>query len=99
MCVDHQLHGHRAHPEEARAAFDRLTRRELARSLGEVVASFRTRPLDAGPYTYLWLDAVTQRVREGSRAARTHPAVPAPQMTTRTTRRSAGPRPPPGSAR
>ena len=25
------------------------------------------RPLDAGPYPYLWLDALTQKVREASR--------------------------------
>lgn len=40
---------------------------ELARSLDEVVEGFRGRPLDGGPYTYLWLDALTQRVREGGR--------------------------------
>jgi len=32
-----------------------------------VVAEFRNRPLDAGPYRYLWIDGVTQRVREGGR--------------------------------
>ena len=31
------------------------------------VAAFRNRPLDAGPYTYVWLDALTQKVREGGR--------------------------------
>ena len=40
---------------------------ELARSLDQVVEQFRSRPLDAGPYTYLWLDALTQKVREGGR--------------------------------
>ncbi len=29
--------------------------------------TFRTRPLDGGPYTYVWLDALTQKVREGGR--------------------------------
>jgi transposase-like protein len=48
---------------------------ELAKSLDEVVASFRTRPLDAGPYTYLWLDALTQRVREGGRIVLVHAVV------------------------
>src|SRR5206468_10995347 len=28
---------------------------------------FRNRPLDGGPYTYVWLDALTQKVREGGR--------------------------------
>ena len=40
---------------------------ELARSLDEVVTAFRDRPLDAGPYTYVWVDALTQKVREGGR--------------------------------
>ena len=31
------------------------------------VTAFRNRPLDAGPYTYVWLDALTQKVREGGR--------------------------------
>jgi len=39
----------------------------LAASLDEQVAAFRNRPLDAGPYTYVFLDALTQRVREGGR--------------------------------
>jgi transposase-like protein len=40
---------------------------ELAKDLDEMVADFRNRPLDAGPYTYLWADALTMRVREGGR--------------------------------
>jgi transposase-like protein len=48
---------------------------ELAKSLDEVVASFRTRPLDAGPYPYLWLDALTQRVREGGRIVLVHAVI------------------------
>lgn len=42
---------------------------ELAKSLDESVESFRSRPLDAGPYTYLWIDALGQKVREGGRIA------------------------------
>jgi hypothetical protein len=34
----------------------------LARNLDGVVEAFRPRPLDAGPYTYLWLDALTEKV-------------------------------------
>ncbi len=41
----------------------------LAKSLDEAVASFRSRPLDGSPYTYVWLDALTVRVREGGRIA------------------------------
>ncbi len=40
---------------------------ELAKSLDETVSAFRNRPLDAGPYTYVWVDALTQKVREGGR--------------------------------
>ena len=40
---------------------------EMAKELDETVEAFRTRPLDRGPYTYLWLDALTQKVREGGR--------------------------------
>ena len=40
---------------------------EMAKELDEQVEAFRTRPLDRGPYTYLWLDALTQKVREGGR--------------------------------
>jgi len=40
---------------------------ELARDLDEMVSGFRDRPLDAGPYTYVWADALTMKVREGGR--------------------------------
>ena len=40
---------------------------EMATSLDEMVADFRNRPLDAGPYTYVWADALTMKVREGGR--------------------------------
>ncbi|MHB8438589.1 MAG: IS256 family transposase [Acidimicrobiales bacterium] len=39
----------------------------LATELDAVVDQFRNRPLDQGPYRYLWVDALTQRVREGGR--------------------------------
>ena len=45
---------------------------EMAKSLDEQVAAFRTRPLDAGPYTFVWVDALTQRVREGGRTVLVH---------------------------
>jgi len=40
---------------------------ELARTLDEGVTAFRNRPLDGGPYTYVWVDALTQKCREGGR--------------------------------
>jgi putative transposase len=39
----------------------------LARSLDEIVEQFRSRPLDAGPYPYLVLDALEVKCREGGR--------------------------------
>ena len=40
---------------------------EMAKSLDVTVEAFRTRPLDAGPYTYVWVDGLTMKVREGGR--------------------------------
>src|SRR5512144_1343252 len=40
---------------------------ELARTRDELVTAFRHRPLDGAPYTSIWLDALTQKCREGGR--------------------------------
>ena len=40
---------------------------EMAKSLDAIVNDFRQRPLDQGPYRYLWVDALAQRCREGGR--------------------------------
>jgi len=40
---------------------------ELAKDLDVMVDDFRNRPLNAGPYTYVWADALTMKVREGGR--------------------------------
>jgi hypothetical protein len=40
---------------------------EMVKSLDAQVEAFRSRPLDAGPYTFLWLDALTRKVRESGR--------------------------------
>jgi transposase-like protein len=40
---------------------------ELAKSLDGEVAAFRARPLDAGPYAYVWLDALAVKCREAGR--------------------------------
>jgi putative transposase len=45
---------------------------ELAKSLDEMVESFRSRPLDGAPYVYVTLDALTQRSREGGRIVNVH---------------------------
>jgi transposase-like protein len=39
----------------------------ICQELDVVVDGFMGRPLDAGPYPYLWLDALTQKVREAGR--------------------------------
>ena len=47
-----------------------MSRSEVSRLAAELdakVTDFRLRPLDTGPYRYLWIDALTQRVREGGR--------------------------------
>jgi transposase-like protein len=47
-----------------------MSRSEVSRLAAELdakVNDFRLRPLDTGPYRYVWIDALTQRVREGGR--------------------------------
>ncbi|XRQ16314.1 IS256 family transposase [Actinomadura welshii] len=44
----------------------------MARELDEMVADFRNRPLEGGPYTFCWIDALTQKVREGGRTVTVH---------------------------
>src|SRR5438270_7073275 len=45
---------------------------EMAKSLDEAVESFRSRPLDAGPYTFVAADALVLKVREGGRVVNVH---------------------------
>jgi len=42
----------------------------MAKDLDALVADFRERPLDAGPYTFLAADALTMKVREGGRVVK-----------------------------
>src|SRR5580700_9096036 len=44
----------------------------MAAELDEVVEGFPSRPLDRGPYTFCWIDALTQKVREGGRTVNVH---------------------------
>ncbi len=49
---------------------DGISSSQVSRSceqLDEVVESFLGRPLDGGPYPYVWRDSLTQKVREGGR--------------------------------
>ena len=40
---------------------------EMAKSLDAAVETFRTRPLDEGPYPYVWMDALVVKSREVGR--------------------------------
>jgi transposase-like protein len=40
---------------------------EMAAYLDAQVEAFRNRPLDGGPYAFVWLDALTIKVREAPR--------------------------------
>jgi putative transposase len=45
---------------------------QMAAHLDAQVAAFRERPLDAGPYTFVWVDALTVKVREDGRVVNVH---------------------------
>ena len=44
----------------------------MAKELDVAVEAFRTRPLDAGPYTFVAADALVLKVREGGRVVNVH---------------------------
>jgi transposase-like protein len=53
---------------------DGISKSQVSRmcaELDEVVAAWRNRPLDAGRYAFVWLDALVVKVREGGRVANT----------------------------
>ena len=47
----------------------------MAREQDGHVADFRSRPLDAGPYTFVAADALVLKVREGGRVVNVHALV------------------------
>src|SRR3954453_7415225 len=47
----------------------------MAKDLDAQVAQFRSRPLDAGPYTFVAADALVLKVREGGRVVNVHALV------------------------
>jgi putative transposase len=47
----------------------------MARHLDAQVEAFRNRPLDAGPYTFVWVDALVIKVREHGRTVNVHALV------------------------
>jgi putative transposase len=53
---------------------DGISKSQVSRicgELGELVAAWRNRPLDAGPYPFVWIDALSMKVREGGRICNT----------------------------
>ena len=53
---------------------DGISKSQVSRvcaELDELVAAWRNRPLDAGPYGFVWLDALIIKVREGGRVVNT----------------------------
>ena len=68
------------HPQDGEAGRDRSaspgcrSRRsvEMAKDLDSQVEAFRTRPLDAGPYTFVAADALVLKVREAGRTVNVH---------------------------
>ena len=44
----------------------------MAAELDDLAEGFRSRPLDGGPYAFVWIDALTQKVREGGRTVNVH---------------------------
>jgi len=48
---------------------------QMASHLDAQVTAFRQRPLDAGPYTFVWVDALTVKVREDGRVVNVHALV------------------------
>jgi Transposase, Mutator family len=60
----------------------------LAQSLDQIVADFRTRPLEAAPYPYLVLDALEVKCREGVEPSTPVSCTPSPPTATGTGNRS-----------
>jgi putative transposase len=59
----------------ATLGIDRLSKSQvsqMATDLDAQVEAFRTRPLDAGPYTFIAADALVLKVREGGRTVNVH---------------------------
>jgi putative transposase len=48
---------------------------EMAAHLDAQVSAFRERPLNTGPYTFVWVDALTVKVREDGRVVNVHALV------------------------
>ena len=54
----------------AQMGIESISKSQVSRVCGqldELVAAWRDRPLDAGPYTFVWIDALAMKVREDHR--------------------------------
>ena len=54
----------------AQMGVESISKSQVSRVCGELdalVAAWRDRPLDAGPYTFIWIDALAMKVREDHR--------------------------------
>lgn len=57
------------------ASLSRSQVSQMAAYLDVQVEAFRSRPLDTGPYTFVWMDALTIKVREAGRTVNVHALV------------------------
>lgn len=58
----------------AQMGIDSISRSQVSRmcaELDEVVEAWRSRPLEDGPYPFVWIDALAMKVREGGRIVST----------------------------
>jgi putative transposase len=60
--VDPAGRGHR--PGDGITSLSKSQVSRVCAELDELVAAWRNRPLDAGPYVFVWLDALVVKVRE-----------------------------------
>lgn len=61
---------HRVEKAIQQLGVESISKRQLSRLAGELdelVEAFRTRPLDASPYPFVMLDALSVKVREAGR--------------------------------
>ena len=66
----------------------------MAAHLDVQVTAFRERPLDTGPYTFCWVDALRVKVREDARVVNVHALIATGSTPTGTGRSSASTSPP-----
>jgi Transposase, Mutator family len=80
-CLDAARRGLVRHLGIERISKSRVS--QMAKELDTVVEAFRSRPLDGGPCTYVWLGALTRKVREGGRPSTPRASSSRPRSGTR----------------